>query len=65
MRRVIDPLSRMGARIESEAGGLPPLRIKGGQAIHGMDYTLEVASAQVKSAVLLAGLYAEGETVVR
>jgi 3-phosphoshikimate 1-carboxyvinyltransferase len=65
MRRVIDPLSRMGARIESEAGGLPPLRIQGGQTIRGMDYTLEVASAQVKSAVLLAGLYAEGETVVR
>lgn len=65
MRRVIDPLSRMGARIEAEAGGLPPLRIRGGQAIRGMDYTLEVASAQVKSAVLLAGLYAEGETVVR
>ena len=65
MRRVIDPLSRMGARIESEVGGLPPLRIRGGQAIRGMDYTLEVASAQVKSAVLLAGLYAEGETVVR
>ena len=65
MRRVIDPLSRMGARIESEAGGSPPLRIRGGQTIHGIDYTLEVASAQVKSAVLLAGLYAEGETVVR
>ena len=65
MRRVIDPLSRMGARIESETGGLPPLRIRGGQAIRGMDYTLQVASAQVKSAVLLAGLYAEGETVVR
>lgn len=65
MRRVIDPLSRMGARIESEAGGLPPLSIRGGQTIRGMDYTLEVASAQVKSAVLLAGLYAEGETVVR
>ncbi|MGH8062511.1 MAG: 3-phosphoshikimate 1-carboxyvinyltransferase [Pseudoxanthomonas sp.] len=65
MRRVIDPLSRMGARIESDAGGLPPLRIQGGQTIRGMDYTLEVASAQVKSAVLLAGLYADGVTVVR
>lgn len=65
MRRVIEPLSRMGARIGSEAGGLPPLRISGGQAMRGMDYTLEVASAQVKSAVLLAGLYAQGETVVR
>ena len=65
MRRVMDPLSRMGARIDAEAGGVPPLRIHGGQALRGMDYTLEVASAQVKSAVLLAGLYASGETVVR
>ena len=65
MRRVMDPLSRMGARIDAEAGGVPPLHIHGGQAMQGMDYTLEVASAQVKSAVLLAGLYASGETVVR
>ncbi|MFZ5634969.1 MAG: 3-phosphoshikimate 1-carboxyvinyltransferase [Pseudomonadota bacterium] len=65
MRRVIDPLTKMGARIDSETGGLPPLRIRGGQALHGIDYTLPVASAQVKSALLLAGLYAEGETVVR
>ena len=65
MRRVIDPLSEMGARIESEPGGLPPLHLRGGQSIRGMDYTLEVASAQVKSALLLAGLYAQGETVVR
>jgi 3-phosphoshikimate 1-carboxyvinyltransferase len=65
MRRVIDPLSVMGARIDSEAGGLPPLRVRGGRPLHGIDYTLPVASAQVKSALLLAGLYAEGETVVR
>ncbi|MET0807661.1 MAG: 3-phosphoshikimate 1-carboxyvinyltransferase [Pseudoxanthomonas sp.] len=65
MRRVIDPLSRMGARIDPAAGGMPPLRIHGQQTLRGMDYTLEVASAQVKSAVLLAGLYARGETVVR
>jgi len=65
MRRIMDPLAKMGARIDSEPGGVPPLRIHGGQSIRGMDYTLEVASAQVKSAVLLAGLYAEGETVVR
>ena len=65
MRRIIDPLASMGARIESEPGGLPPLRISGGQALQGMDYTLEVASAQVKSALLLAGLYASGETIVR
>ena len=65
MRRVTEPLSKMGARIDTEAGGLPPLRIHGGQALTGIDYTLEVASAQVKSALLLAGLYADGETVVR
>ena len=65
MRRIMDPLAKMGARIQSEPGGVPPLRIHGGQPIRGVDYTLEVASAQVKSAVLLAGLYAEGETVVR
>lgn len=65
MRRVIEPLSRMGTRIDSEAGGLPPLRIHGGQRLHGIDFASEVASAQVKSAVLLAGLYADGETTVR
>jgi 3-phosphoshikimate 1-carboxyvinyltransferase len=65
MRRVIDPLTMMGARIDSDAGGLPPLRVRGGQRLHGIDYTLPVASAQVKSALLLAGLYAEGDTIVR
>ncbi|HEX6612762.1 MAG TPA: 3-phosphoshikimate 1-carboxyvinyltransferase [Rhodanobacteraceae bacterium] len=63
MRRVIEPLSRMGARIEGEAGDLPPLRIRG-SALRGMDYATPIASAQVKSAVLLAGLYAEGATQV-
>ncbi|MFZ5663325.1 MAG: 3-phosphoshikimate 1-carboxyvinyltransferase [Pseudomonadota bacterium] len=65
MGRVIDPLSRMGALIEAEPGGLPPLRIRGGRALRGIDYATPVASAQVKSALLLAGLYAQGETVVR
>ncbi|TKR33383.1 3-phosphoshikimate 1-carboxyvinyltransferase [Luteimonas gilva] len=65
MRRVTEPLARMGARIDTADGGLPPLRIRGGSALRGIDYTSEVASAQVKSAVLLAGLRAEGETVVR
>ena len=65
MRRVIDPLAKMGAQIDSEDGGLPPLRIRGSRTLQGIDYTLPVASAQVKSALLLAGLYAEGETVVR
>ena len=65
MRRVIDPLIKMGARIEAEEGGLPPLRIRGGQRLHGITYTPPVASAQIKSAVLLAGLYALGDTEVR
>ncbi|MBO9664509.1 3-phosphoshikimate 1-carboxyvinyltransferase [Dokdonella sp.] len=65
MRRVIEPLAAMGAHVESEPGGLPPLRIRGGSALRGIDYELPVASAQVKSAVLLAGLYAQGETAVR
>lgn len=65
MRRVIEPLSRMGARIDATGEGLPPLHVHGGQPLHGIDYTLPVASAQVKSAVLLAGLYAKGTTRVR
>ena len=64
MARVIEPITRMGGLIESKAGGLPPLRIHGSRALHGIDYTLPVASAQVKSALLLAGLYARGETHV-
>jgi 3-phosphoshikimate 1-carboxyvinyltransferase len=64
MRRVIEPLTRMGAQIDAELDGLPPLRIHGNRALHGIDYALPVASAQVKSALLLAGLYAHGETRV-
>ena len=64
MKRILAPLEQMGARIQSTDGGYPPLRIQG-SALHGIDYTLPVASAQVKSCVLLAGLYASGETVVR
>jgi len=64
MRRVIDPLAKMGAKIESGEIGLPPLRISGGCQLQGIDYTLPVASAQVKSALLLAGLYAQGETQI-
>ncbi len=62
MRRVIEPLERMGARIESEDGHAP-LRIQGG-GLHAIEYRLPVASAQVKSAVLLAGLHAPGRTSV-
>lgn len=63
MSRVIDPLTTMGAVIESN-NGKPPLNIKGGQSLKGIDYNLPVASAQVKSCVLLAGLYAQGDTCV-
>jgi 3-phosphoshikimate 1-carboxyvinyltransferase len=65
MARVIEPLSRMGARIEAGEGGVPPLRIHGNNALQGIDYETPVASAQVKSAILLAALYAAGETTVR
>ncbi|TVP59819.1 MAG: bifunctional prephenate dehydrogenase/3-phosphoshikimate 1-carboxyvinyltransferase [Halomonadaceae bacterium] len=64
MERVAAPLRTMGAVIESQEGGCPPLRIQGGQALKGIDYLLPVASAQVKSCLLLAGLYAQGETVI-
>src|SRR5512147_1997802 len=60
MRRVIEPLERMGARIESR-DGCAPLRIHGG-GLKAIEYRTPVASAQVKSAVLLAGLFADGET---
>jgi len=63
MRRIIEPLTRMGARIQSSEGGLPPLVIDGG-GLRPIHYDLPVASAQVKTAVLFAGLYAEGVTEV-
>ncbi|MGH8212820.1 MAG: 3-phosphoshikimate 1-carboxyvinyltransferase [Rhodanobacteraceae bacterium] len=64
MRRVIDPLGAMGARIDARRGDCAPLRIRGGQGLQGIDYRSPIPSAQVKSAVLLAGLYAQGETRV-
>ena len=63
MRRVTEPLVWMGARIDTREG-LPPLHIHGGRRLEGIRYELPVASAQVKSALLLAGLYAEGETEI-
>ncbi|QFT54338.1 bifunctional prephenate dehydrogenase/3-phosphoshikimate 1-carboxyvinyltransferase [Microbulbifer sp. THAF38] len=62
MNRVANPLRDMGAAIETGPEGRPPLLIKGGKRLAGIDYHLPMASAQVKSAVLLAGLYADGET---
>lgn len=63
MQRIIDPLSMMGASIDSDEGR-PPLVIHGGCELIGIYYTLPVASAQLKSAILLAALYARGETAV-
>ena len=64
MRRVTEPLTLMGAHIEATETGSAPLRIYGGQRLIGIDYPLPVASAQVKSCLLLAGLYARGVTRV-
>jgi len=63
MARVIEPLSMMGAKIDSHESR-PPLSITGGQKLSAINYTLPVASAQVKSCLLLAGLYADGETLI-
>ncbi len=64
MGRIVTPLTRMGAAIESDCDGTPPLQIKGGLQLRGIDYAMPIASAQVKSAILLAGLYADGLTKV-
>ncbi len=64
MRRVAEPLNRMGARLTTAEGGTPPVILAGGGRLQAIDYVLPVASAQVKSAVLLAGLYADGVTRV-
>ena len=64
MGRITTPLARMGARIETREGGLPPITIHVSNSLQGIDYKCPVASAQVKSATLLAGLYAHGETSV-
>lgn len=64
MRRVTEPLALMGARIDTTAAGTAPLHIHGGCTLTGIDYVSPVASAQVKSCLLLAGLYAAGATRV-
>jgi len=63
MKRVLTPLGQMGARIEARDGQFPPLAIAGGR-LRAIDYTLPVPSAQVKTCVLFAGLYAGGQTTV-
>lgn len=65
MARVLDPLSRMGVKTHSSEGGRLPVTLRGSSALNAIDYTPPVASAQVKSAILLAGLGAQGETIVR
>jgi 3-phosphoshikimate 1-carboxyvinyltransferase len=64
MRRIMDPLASMGAKIEARDGKFPPLTIHGTK-LSPIDYTLPVASAQVKTCVLFGGMYADGETIVR
>src|SRR5690606_26017985 len=65
MRRVTGPLQHMGALIDTHGDGCAPLRVHGGRPLHGTRIDLEVASAQIKSAILFAGLYAQGRTQVR
>jgi 3-phosphoshikimate 1-carboxyvinyltransferase len=68
MARIIGPLREMGARIDARDGKFPPLFVHGhehGRQLHGIDYQLPMASAQVKSCVLMAGLFAQGDTIVR
>ena len=65
MNRIVRPLEMMGAHIETREGGRPPLKIHGSTGLKGISYDSPVASAQVKSCLLLAGLYAEGETRVQ
>jgi 3-phosphoshikimate 1-carboxyvinyltransferase len=64
MRRVTEPLGRMGANLATADKGTPPLTIAANAPLHGIEFQMQVASAQVKSAVLLAGLFASGRTCV-
>ncbi|MEE4378532.1 MAG: 3-phosphoshikimate 1-carboxyvinyltransferase [Candidatus Competibacteraceae bacterium] len=64
MKRIIEPLSLMGAQIEATDSATAPLHIHGGQRLTGISYRMPIASAQVKSCILLAGLYAQGRTAV-
>ena len=64
MKRITDPLALMGAVVETAVGGTPPLVLKADSKLQGINYPLPMASAQVKSCVLLAGLYAQGRTEI-
>lgn len=65
MKRVMGPLAQMGATIEAREGTYPPLVLKANEGLKAIDFSLPLPSAQLKSCVLLAGLFADGETVVR
>ena len=64
MSRVAAPLALMGGQVDTAEKGFPPLHVKGGKRLSGIEYSMPMASAQVKSCLLLAGMYAEGETAV-
>ncbi len=64
MSRVAAPLALMGVQVDTQPGGTAPLHIRGGKKLVGIEYPMPMASAQVKSCLLLAGLYAQGETAV-
>jgi 3-phosphoshikimate 1-carboxyvinyltransferase len=64
MKRVTDPLAEMGAKVSTAEGGKPPLKITGNQSLNSFSYQMPMASAQVKSCCLLAGMYAQGKTCV-
>ncbi len=64
MKRVTNPLAEMGAKVETAEGGKPPLKITGNQSLNSFSYQMPMASAQVKSCCLLAGMYAHGKTCV-
>ena len=65
MRRIIEPLSMMGANIKSQNSGRPPLEISKSEKLNSINYELPISSAQVKSCILFASLYSEGKTIVR
>lgn len=65
MKRIVKPLELMGAEIMVSDQGTPPITISGGQVLHGIEYVMPIASAQVKSCLLLAGLYANGKTIIQ
>lgn len=65
MARIVDPLNSMGAQINPSTQGTAPLKVKGGQKLHGIHYKMPIASAQVKSSLLFAAMYAEGETIIQ